>query len=190
MGDSMSWLVCDANSLDELKSLLGAEDLKEGQRPTFYGTVDKSNRLFIFEGGGDWRFCDNDERQRLSTGREIHFCVWDTRTMFSHYAFWKDGAEIFSITHLSCEGTYHLEVDGELPASFEEHKRRLFEEQGREEDEGGCVNYVIEVPMELAKEATGFDVEGSGPEGDYFNWYSEQSSPLGDTNEGLSRPDL
>jgi hypothetical protein len=172
----MSWLVSDANSLAEIKNLLGAKDLEEGQKPSFTGNVD-GGRIFVFESGDTAVLHKQRIRQSLSEGREIYFCEYYTGVMASECAFWKDGEEIWRVEHQSDEGAYHVDARGKLPPSFEEFKRKRFEEQDREGGEDGA-GIILELPMDLAREATGFDGENGWPMGESFDWKCKDANPI------------
>lgn len=68
---------------------------------------------------------------------------------------WKDGSELWSVEHFSDKGIMHLEARGELPSQFAELRDQLLKRQadaGKKPD----VDYVIEIPVELARVITDF----------------------------------
>lgn len=158
MGTTSSWLVCDAEHLEDVKGLLGVTDKPEGREPEFSAFVSSRGQLLVFEcrGGREWRFDGEEERRRLSVGREVIFCTLMTSVDWSEIAQWKDGEEVWRVSCLLESGD-GLEVRGEVPECLERVKREVGEDEDGEPDE-------FSVPMALARELTGFDGEGDGAE--------------------------
>lgn len=175
----MSWLVCKSDALEEMKSLLGATNLAEGQRPSFCVTLSPAGRAFIFESKWrNWTFDRDEQRRRLSLGREVYFFMLEEHVMASEAALWRDGQEIWRVQHESEQDIYHLDARGQLPPSFETHKRKRFDEQEREGADCGA-DYFISIPMDLAAECTGYDGDFQEPEGEYFEWACAPKNGLG-----------
>ena len=171
MGASLSWLVCDAKHANSLQALLGASEKSEGDEASFCVTFTPEEKLCIFEARGrSWTFTREDERKRLSAGREIVFCMLEEHVMASEAALWRNGVEIWRVEHECEKGTYHLDVRGALPPSFQSIKQTRVEEQDKEGGEDSDVDLVIAVPMELAAKATSFDGEIHDPDGEYHEW--------------------
>ncbi len=72
--------------------------------------------------------------------------------MVSSVAGWKDGREVWSVTHDSEETPLHLDIRGEPPAGFAAIRDRLTRQQ--EEDDGA--DFIFDIPVALAKEITGY----------------------------------
>ena len=157
MGTSSSWLVCDAGHLDDVKGLLGVTEQPEGRAPDFIAYVSSRGRLFVFEcRGRKGSFAGEEERRRLSAGREVIFCTLVTSVDWSEIARWKDGEDVWRVScHL--ESGDGLEERGEVPACLERLKREV------EVDEDGEPDH-FSIPMKLARELTGFDGEDDGAE--------------------------
>ncbi len=75
--------------------------------------------------------------------------------MVSSVANWKDGAQIWSVTHDAQEGDGHLDVHGQPPAGFAAIRDRLTKQQ--EEDRGA--DFIFNIPVDLGKEITGYSHE-------------------------------
>lgn len=69
---------------------------------------------------------------------------------------WKDGRQLWSVSHDGAEGGDELAVEGQLPDVFEELKQEAVAAQADAKDEGGDVNFVYDIPLDLAAEITGF----------------------------------
>ena len=166
MGTTSSWLVCDAGHLEDVKGLLGVVDKPEGRAPDFSAFVSARGQLFVFEcrGAREWSFDGEEERRRLSAGREVIFCTLMTGVMSSEIAQWRDGEEVWSVSCFLELGD-DLEERGEVPACLERLKREV------EVDEDGEPDH-FSIPMKLARELTGFDGEDEGAEewGEPMGW--------------------
>ena len=70
---------------------------------------------------------------------------------------WRDGKQVWSVSHDGSEGGEQLDVEGQLPDVFAElqHEATAAQaEAGAEDGEG--VNFVFDIPLDLAAEITGF----------------------------------
>ena len=79
--------------------------------------------------------------------------------MVSSAANWKDGVQVWSVTHDTQQGDRHLDVQGALPVAFPAIRDRLTEEQ--QKDDG--VDFIFNIPVDLAKEMTGYSHEERPP---------------------------
>jgi len=104
--------------------------------------------------------------EELSRQGEVVYCFVEDHVMFSCASRWSSGNEVWRVAHDGCEkGMFHLEVKGQPPARLETIRRKMLD---RQEADGGAksdVDHIYEVPVELAKELTGFrhdeDVPGA-----------------------------
>jgi hypothetical protein len=69
---------------------------------------------------------------------------------------WRDGRQVWSVSHDGSEGGDQLDVEGELPDVFEELKQEAVAAQAESEADGGGVNFVFDIPLDLAADITGF----------------------------------
>ncbi len=75
---------------------------------------------------------------------------------------WRDGKLVWSVSHDGSDGGEELAVEGQLPEVFEELKQEAIAAQTElrtdadGEDEGEEVNFVFDIPLDLAAEITGF----------------------------------
>lgn len=69
---------------------------------------------------------------------------------------WRDGKLVWSASHDGAEGGDRLDIEGVLPAVFEELKQEAASAQAESEADGGGVNFVFDIPLDLAAEVTGF----------------------------------
>jgi len=175
MGASMSWLVVKQEEGPSVASLLDAHEDSTVGDLAFCCTRDSSGLVHLFEAAGrNWLFgFVKNERQRISKNREVWFCVLEEHTMTSECCFWRDGAEVWGITHDSETGeVFHIEERGNLPEVYHQFKDRRLREQREEENKGSGIDCMISLPMDLCSHFTAYDGDVSGPIGEYFELFS------------------
>lgn len=69
---------------------------------------------------------------------------------------WREGRQVWSVSHDGSSGGDELAVEGWLPDVFEELRHEAVAAQAGAKDEGGEVNFVFDIPLDLAAEITGF----------------------------------
>ncbi len=178
----MSWLVMKAEDEHAVSSLLDAHLDSNAGDLAYCCTRDQNGLIHLFEAAGrNWHFgFDQVERQRISKNREVWFCVLEEHTMTSDCCFWRDGSEIWGVTHDSETGdVFHIEERGQLPEVYQRFKDRRLREQQEEDKKGSGIDCMISLPMDLCSHFTSYDGDVSGPNGLYFELYStsEPSPP-------------
>jgi hypothetical protein len=89
---------------------------------------------------------------RLSAGCEVLSAHVNETTMDSSAAGWRDGRQVWSVFHNAQQDLHHLEVAGDVPPVFAAIEARLRREQENDTE----VDYVFDIPVELARELTGY----------------------------------
>jgi hypothetical protein len=116
----------------------------------------------------------DDEMKRLSAGWTVMACNLCETTMCSSASLWKDGEQIWGVWHFSNDTVDHLETDGDLPPEFEAIEKHYRTLQAGEAAGDAQVDYMIEIPMELATQLTSF-VHNDGPEDfDYLDFKQQK----------------
>lgn len=112
----------------------------------------------------------DSELARFSRWGEVVSCFVEDHVMFSRASGWQQGKRIWSVTHDCEKGRFHLEVDGNPPAEHKDVAKRLLAEQRAAGGEQADVDYVYDIPAELAKAVTGFrhDQDMPGLSGEAF----------------------
>jgi hypothetical protein len=159
VGASVAWLAVeteDSPALFEAAQVEPNEGLDSHSQGSISGGRLKGGWFLLLGQGCDHRVVAPELLAALSQHFACVACSVEEHVMFSSAAYWKAGREIWSLTHDAQKGKYDLAVEGELPASFEELRRRVFQEQETEDTGQATVDYVFELPLLLAKELTGF----------------------------------
>jgi hypothetical protein len=93
---------------------------------------------------------------RLSAGAEVVTCFVEEHVMVSAATGWRNGRQMWSVEHDSVEGVSHLVATGELPPAFVSIRDEQMGKQASDGGEQSGVDYVFDVPIEVAKALTGF----------------------------------
>lgn len=93
----------------------------------------------------------NTEMQKLSQSGEVVGCFVEEHVMVSKAAGWKDGRQLWSVTHELEKDSKHLDVQGTPPSQFARIRDDLFAKQTA----GDC-DYIFDIPVALAADLTGF----------------------------------
>jgi len=101
---------------------------------------------------------------RLSKDTELVMYSAEEHVMYSVAEGWKDGRKAWSAQHRSDKGTTHLRPWGVLPAEYRAIRDDPFKQQEGEDEDEPRVDYIPDVPVELARALTAFrydrDTEG------------------------------
>jgi hypothetical protein len=150
MGASLSWFAARGKPPAVVLQEFGLKNVgKEYCRTPFCGGLLPSGWYLVIHGRHEFT---NDEARQLSRGCEVIACFVEEHVMVSRAASWKNGEQIWSVTHNTEEGDRHLEVEGEPPASFAAIRDRLTKRQ--DEDDGA--DFIFDIPVDLAKAITGY----------------------------------
>lgn len=95
--------------------------------------------------------------EQLSRGAELVRSYAEEHVMVSSAAGWRDGKEVWSITHDSQVGRDHLETIGDLPEEFGAISQQ-FKDQQKTYDE---TDFIFEIAIEVACALTGFRYDGN-----------------------------
>jgi hypothetical protein len=106
----------------------------------------------------------------LSRSGEVVYCFVEDHVMFSTASGWEGGKAVWSVTHDCEKGRFHLETKGVVPAALEGIQSTLVAQQNSAGGEKADVDYIYDIPAELAKSLTGFrhDEDVPGMSGEVF----------------------
>ena len=159
MGFSISWFGFQGKSKARVLALFGLRDL---------GTVDAANEalfsvaelptgwtvLFVndYEFGGDASLL-----AQVSARSYVVACQAEEHMMASAAHGYRRGRREWEVVHHSSYGRDDLEVTGNPPAQLAEiHRRLAANNQKQDPDAWPRVDYLFDVPVELAESETGF----------------------------------
>jgi hypothetical protein len=85
---------------------------------------------------------------------ETVYCFVEEHVMVSAASLWRDGKQVWRVTHDGQESADHLSTDGVAPPAFASIRDKYLAVQAAEREED--VDHIFDIPVELARELTGF----------------------------------
>ena len=185
MGFNMSWIFVDQVDLNDLYAALDVKSTGEAADPHDLGTgrvplaglKPKDGWCAIF---GHYSFVlditigtDPPRLTRLPAKSRAVSCVVLEHANISYASLWQDGRHIWEVRHQpNKEQSEHLDFCGDLPPTFmgtwEAALQRQRESYARRNIFGGWgVDYIFDVPFNVATEITGFHHNRGFEEGAY-----------------------
>ncbi len=102
----------------------------------------------------------------LSTGGVAVACAVEEHVMVSQAWGYADGRQVWSILHDGGNrGTMDLETTGDLPSAFMPIREKLVRQQGAEDAGDAMVDYMFDLPVELADALVGYRHDRAPPKG-------------------------
>ena len=159
MGSAYSWLAMKDASADEACEVLGLVrcggeyDFPETE---FSGAALPKGWYVVVAGSEMFDYFMDFSLEELSRSHDLVVLEVEEHTMFFNLSYWRGGVRLWGVMHDGEGGLYHLETEGEPPAVFASLHA---EYAGRQDEAGGSnasVDWLCEVPVELARRITGF----------------------------------
>lgn len=169
MGYSQSWLAVRGKPpavVLETLGLRGTGTREEIAESPIVGAELPTGWYLVVAGRSGHRLMRDQTLQRLSAGCEVVTGDVEEHVMVSVATGWKEGQRVWSVTHDAQRDMEHLQTEGELPAAFTSIRDRFRSEQQTAGGSKADVDYIFDVPVELAKTLTGYrhdaDIPGAG----------------------------
>ena len=177
MGFSISWLGFRDYSMKDAAALFGreiGESSEDFDAPINAYVSDKNWAIVILQP------CSfpNPPYQyvaAISKGREVTVAHVEEHLMFARAELWRDGKNIWKVWHNGDQNVRDLHVMGDLPASFEALKQQCFSKQDEEDTKVAAVDFVFDLPLDLAAELTGFRHDEGAPDRVFFELKDKQA---------------
>lgn len=157
MGFSLAWFAAHGIDREDFLERLGFTDT--GEVDEYFEQDHSGGELpggWFIVVTNDLGLLAPDKLAQWSVGGRLVAAVIHEGAMNSLATEWKDGRQLWSVSHDGSEGGDQLAVEGELPAVFEELKHEADAAQAESDKEGGGVDFVFDIPLDLAAELTGF----------------------------------
>ncbi|SRR6266567_32193 len=159
MGYAISWIAFQDKTAAEAAELLGlfpSGRLEQEPESMFCGVgLDNGWYVVVINEYGH-KFVRERSLRRVSATTDVIAAVIEEHVMFSSAEAWKNGNLVWKVTHVSESGPRHLEEQGSLPAQYGSVKDRLLAAQQREDERAHEVDYVFDLPLEIAEAIAGF----------------------------------
>lgn len=171
MGFSASWVAVQGAPRDAVLVAVGLQ-------PTGRQEQYPESRFCLAELPGDWRLIwyDDDLEAAFAASADLSrlgpavACAIEEHVMVSQARGYADGVEVWRVRHDAerDEGLYHLDATGDLPAAFARIHADLKAEQDADGGKDAEVDYIFDVPPQLARSICGFKHGEDPPEGVVF----------------------
>jgi hypothetical protein len=164
MGYSLSWVAVKAVP-QAVYAVLDVQPTGERRADAFRrGTVSSlllGGRTVVVFGNKELK--DNRLAAVSRVGETIH-CFVEEHLMVSVASLWRDGKRVWRVTHDGQESARHLSTDGDVPPEFASIRDKYLAKQAAEPEED--VDHIFDIPVELARELTGYRHDQEFPDTD------------------------
>jgi hypothetical protein len=174
MGYSLAWLAVQGKTTENIHRQLGLTGTGDfcdyGDAPVA-GRLLPSGWYLVVAKGCDHKLISELIVQQISSSGSVIACSIEEHVMFSSAAQWSDGQKNWSIRHRGGDhGPTDLGFEGSPPPLFAELREFYGSKQDAEGGEKAGVDWIFEIPLELAKSIVGFkhDEETPGVEDGSF----------------------
>lgn len=163
----MSWFAAKTLDLDELCAAVPMEPTEVADprwESPLCGGIWRDGWYLVIAGRSCSRLVEPQILRSLSASYPVVACSIEEHVMATEAYYWNEGKLTWSVKHQSELDLYHLEALGELPAFYQEIERSHIREQDHEQSHAAEVDFIFEVPLEMAKAVTAFKHDEEPPE--------------------------
>lgn len=163
MGFSLVWFAVQGIDASEFLDRTGFEDT--GEPDEYFEAEHSGGELpggWYVVVSNDLGLLAPDKLRPWSDGGRLVATVVHEGSMNSLSTEWKDGRQVWSVSHDGNDGGDSLEIEGQLPEIFETLKQDAIAAQAEAAKEGGGVDFVFDIPLDLAEDITGFRHDALG----------------------------
>jgi hypothetical protein len=154
MGYSLSWVAVNAVP-QAVYAALDVQPTGERREDAFRrGSVSAlllGGRTVVVFGHKELK---NDQLAAVSRVGETIYCFVEEHVMVMVASLWRDGKQVWRVTHDGQESARHLSTDGDVPPEFTPIRDKYLAKQAEEPEED--VDHISDIPVELARELTGY----------------------------------
>ena len=157
MGYRISWLAAKGLSAAKLLdhfALVSSDEPDEANEAAFSVTELPTGWTVLWS--NDQTFASIERCQPLSKLAPVLSCWVNETVMFSSANYFENGDYRWFVGHNAQESPRDLASGGDLPAQFEGIRTRLLAEQDAEDADRAEVDFVFDIPLELAQSVCGF----------------------------------
>jgi hypothetical protein len=168
MGFAISWVAVKGKAPDTVREELSLTSTDEVTDLAFHPPVSAASLptgwYVIAANSTDHKLTRNNVVSKLSNGCEVVAVVVEEHVMWASAVGWRHREKLWEVMHYAERGMFDLETTGTVPEAFERIRDSAFAQQRAENEERAEVDYVFDVPVDLAEEITGFRHDGTDAE--------------------------
>ncbi len=187
MGFSISWIGVRGRGKDDVLAELNLADtgVADTENTARFSCAELPNGWLIVS-STKFDFASPKTIAGVSSGGLAVGCAVEERVMFSGVRAYEDGRLKWSVIHDSDNGIYDLSIGGEAPAELADIRDRLMRQQDEKGGSKADVDFVFEIPIELAHAVCGFRHNGEMPDPmPFFTELEPELPPRGPKGPGL-----
>lgn len=157
MGFRATWIAIPAAESSDVLTRLDLRETKQKDETNdapFSGALVAGDWYIIFS--NEPTFADDLGAATLSNIERLIICTIDETSMVSISSEYRNGSKLWSIEHDAQIGDLHLEVQGAPPKALKPIRETFLKQQKSQDETGLLVDFLFEVPIELAANITGY----------------------------------
>ena len=159
MGYALTWAAIKGATPEQVHTLLSLQPT--GTRMDFAetgltGATLPGGWYLLTSDHAPLNLSDNELLAKLSHLGDVIICDVEEHCMVSTSAEWRNGKQLWRITHDAQEGIEHLDSEGAPPPAFPAIRDRLQAEQDAEGGEEAGVDHIFDIPVQVAHSITGY----------------------------------
>ena len=172
MGVSISWLAVkdmEPEAVHKQLGLLSSREFDSDPKHPFLGRLLPSGWYLVVANRCDHPIVLDEMLSAISVHSRVVAATVEEHVMSCSSTSWWNGQLEWRVQHEADKGVTHLQVSGTPPDDLETLRQGALARQLCHDDEPG-VDYIFDVPLDLAKRVVGFrhDESEPGPELEYF----------------------
>jgi hypothetical protein len=159
MGYALTWAAIKGatpEQVHEVLSLQGTGTRTEIAETGLTGATLPDGWYLVTSDHAPLNLTDKELLAKLSQFGDVIVCDVEEHCMASFSAQWKNGKQLWSLMHDAQSRIDRLDVEGEPPPSFAEIRDRLQAEQIAAKARKERVDYIFDIPVEVASSITGY----------------------------------
>jgi hypothetical protein len=159
MGYSISWIAFHGKGKREvlaLTHLIDTGEFDEANESPISAAEIPNGWYVLFLNDFSHPYVSVEVMQRFSADCVLLGCRVEEHVMTSAAFLFENGSRIWSVSHESEKGRYNVETEGTPPAFFAPLRAKLSQSQDDAGGEKADVDYMFDVPLEMAARLCGY----------------------------------
>jgi len=156
MGCSQSWLAVKGMTRETVLKSLGLRAASDRRNSQIEAAELPTGWYLVVGDQSEQPILGEEAARRLSHDSDVIIGEVEEHVMVSMAAAWREGFQLWSVLHDAQQDVEHLESSGDLPAEYESIREQLVLQQTAAGGRNAQVDFLFDVPVELAFRLTGY----------------------------------
>jgi len=193
MGYAISWLAVRESISGPLLEELGLSatgEMDQQYESLYTGRALPTGWFILLIDKCQHKFVQPSALEALSKLGDVIACSIEEHVMWSSAELWSNGAPVWSIEHDAQIGMSHIAASGTLPDVYSAIEGRFVAQQEESGGDESDVDYIFEIPLQVAKTIAGFKHDDAPTDEGQFVVFTEKtsSSPADSAASKKKRP--